>query len=219
MCLVWFASVSPVRICHTSTGYPPICVAAATGPSWRVCIGEKGRTLSWTVLAQYRVTQGEELIGIGIYSFLTIANLSQVLSDLVESTLGALYVSDDYSPVGAEKFFNKVFKPFYDRHITLQTLSHHPTKVLFELIQARGSCQKFQLVKEHNEYLGKRLELGTALEWSWWGCMINSTRAWCCACQLSRWGWYIGCQSRVMFWLGCFRRGSWLPSSDLWLLE
>ncbi|KAF9075929.1 hypothetical protein BDP27DRAFT_1540164 [Rhodocollybia butyracea] len=81
----------------------------------------------------------------------------KVLSDAVESILGALYVSDGCSPAGAEKFFVKVFKPFYDRHISLQTLSHHPTKVLFELIQARGSCQRFELVKEHNEYLGKLL--------------------------------------------------------------
>ncbi|KAE9410383.1 hypothetical protein BT96DRAFT_961824 [Gymnopus androsaceus JB14] len=75
----------------------------------------------------------------------------KVLSDIVESLLGAIYVSDDYSPAGAEAFFEKVFKPFY-RHITLQTISHHPTKVLFELFQAQG-CQDFQVVKEHNEYL------------------------------------------------------------------
>ncbi|KAJ4466505.1 hypothetical protein J3R30DRAFT_3689707 [Lentinula aciculospora] len=76
----------------------------------------------------------------------------KVLSDLIESILGALYVSDEYFPVGAEAFFDKVFKPFYDRHITLQTLSHHPTKILFELLQSKG-CEKFSLVKEYNEYL------------------------------------------------------------------
>ncbi|GAW07656.1 Dicer-like protein 1 [Lentinula edodes] len=76
----------------------------------------------------------------------------KVLSDLLESILGALYVSDKYSPVGSDAFFEKVFKPFYDRHITLQTLSHHPTKILFELLQRKG-CEKFSLVKESNEYL------------------------------------------------------------------
>ncbi|KAJ4482678.1 hypothetical protein C8R41DRAFT_922061 [Lentinula lateritia] len=76
----------------------------------------------------------------------------KVLSDLLESILGALYVSDKYSPVGSDAFFDKVFKPFYDRHITLQTLSHHPTKILFELLQRKG-CEKFSLVKESNEYL------------------------------------------------------------------
>ncbi|KAJ3811921.1 hypothetical protein F5876DRAFT_88014 [Lentinula aff. lateritia] len=76
----------------------------------------------------------------------------KVLSDLLESILGALYVSDKYSPVGSDAFFDKVFKPFYDRHITLQTLSHHPTKILFELLQRKG-CEKFSLVKESNGYL------------------------------------------------------------------
>ncbi len=61
--------------------------------------------------------------------------------------MGAVYVSDNFSPVGAEKFFDKVMKPFYDRHIRLSTLSHHPTKVLFEIFQARG-CQDFAIVKE-----------------------------------------------------------------------
>ncbi|KAJ3736470.1 hypothetical protein DFJ43DRAFT_1052289 [Lentinula guzmanii] len=76
----------------------------------------------------------------------------KVLSDLLESILGALYVSDQYTPVGAEAFFDKVFKPFYDRHITLQTLSHHPKKILFELIQSKG-CENYSLDKESNEYL------------------------------------------------------------------
>ncbi|KAJ3766364.1 hypothetical protein FB446DRAFT_794179 [Lentinula raphanica] len=76
----------------------------------------------------------------------------KVLGDLLESILGALYVSDEYSPVGAEAFFDKVFEPFYNRHITLQTLSHHPTKTLFEFIQSKG-CGNFSLVKEANEYL------------------------------------------------------------------
>lgn len=64
----------------------------------------------------------------------------------MESILGAIYVSDNFSPVGAETLFDKVLKPFYDRHITLQTLSHHPTKILFELFQSRG-CQEFEIVK------------------------------------------------------------------------
>ena len=80
----------------------------------------------------------------------------KALSDVVESILGAVYVSDNFSPIGAETFFDKVLAPFYDRHITLHTLSHHPTKVLFELLQSQG-CQNFELVKEsiepdYNEY-------------------------------------------------------------------
>ncbi|KAF5393919.1 hypothetical protein D9757_000107 [Collybiopsis confluens] len=76
----------------------------------------------------------------------------KVLSDVVESILGAIFVSDRYSPVGAEIFFNKVLKPFYGRHVSLQTLSHHPTKILSELFQSRG-CSRYSVIKEQNEYL------------------------------------------------------------------
>ncbi|KAH7922454.1 hypothetical protein BV22DRAFT_656663 [Leucogyrophana mollusca] len=74
----------------------------------------------------------------------------KALSDVVESIVGALYISDSFSPVGVEALFAKMLKPFYDRHITLKTLSHHPTKVLFELLQAHG-CQHFEIVKEKCE--------------------------------------------------------------------
>jgi endoribonuclease Dicer len=69
---------------------------------------------------------------------------------VVESIAGAIYLSDNFMPVGVEALFDNVLKPFYDRHITLKTLSHHPTKVLFELFQAHG-CQQFRLQKEKNE--------------------------------------------------------------------
>jgi endoribonuclease Dicer len=66
---------------------------------------------------------------------------------VVESVIGAIYVSDNFTPVGVEAFFESVLKPFYDKHITLKTVAHHPTKILFELIQAH-KCQKFELLKE-----------------------------------------------------------------------
>src|ERR1700733_4260240 len=53
-------------------------------------------------------------------------------------------------PVGVEALFDNILKPFYDKHITLKTLSHHPTKVLFELFQAQG-CQQFSIQKEKIE--------------------------------------------------------------------
>ncbi|KAF8211200.1 hypothetical protein K438DRAFT_1568952 [Mycena galopus ATCC 62051] len=71
----------------------------------------------------------------------------KVLSDVVESVIGAIYVSDNFTSIGVEAFFEAVLKPFYDKHITLRTVAHHPTKILFELFQAQ-KCQKFQLSKE-----------------------------------------------------------------------
>lgn len=71
----------------------------------------------------------------------------KVLSDVLESVMGAIYVSDNFSPEGVEAFFDSLLKPFFDQHITLKTLSHHPTKILFELFQSRG-CQEF-LIDKH----------------------------------------------------------------------
>ena len=76
----------------------------------------------------------------------------QALSDVIESIVGAMYISDNFSPVGTEAIFDNVLKPFYDRHITLKTLSHHPTKILFELFQAQG-CRQFQIIKEKHQGL------------------------------------------------------------------
>ncbi|EPQ59279.1 hypothetical protein GLOTRDRAFT_136195 [Gloeophyllum trabeum ATCC 11539] len=71
----------------------------------------------------------------------------KALSDVVESIIGAVYISDNFSPVGSETLFVNVLKPFYDKHITLKTLSHHPTKILFELFQAEG-CHEFEMLKQ-----------------------------------------------------------------------
>jgi len=81
----------------------------------------------------------------------------KALSDIVESIIGALYVSDGFTLDGAEKFFERVLGPFYDRYITLKTLSHHPTKILFELLQSHG-CQQFELVKERNDLTQTRCD-------------------------------------------------------------
>ncbi|KAI0303226.1 hypothetical protein BC826DRAFT_984082 [Russula brevipes] len=72
----------------------------------------------------------------------------KALSDVVESVIGAIFISDNFSPEGAQSFFDKILKPFYDKHITLRTLSHHPTKTLFEVLQAHG-CQQFEVVRDY----------------------------------------------------------------------
>lgn len=68
----------------------------------------------------------------------------------MESTLGAILVLDNFDSKGTERMYKKVLKPFFEKHISLQTLAHHPTKVLFEMFQARG-CQQFEIVEApHN---------------------------------------------------------------------
>ncbi|GBE79140.1 hypothetical protein SCP_0203370 [Sparassis crispa] len=70
----------------------------------------------------------------------------KALSDIVESLIGALYISDDFSEGGVEVFFNHALRPFYDQYIRLQSLSHHPNKTLFELLHGAG-CHQHRVVK------------------------------------------------------------------------
>jgi endoribonuclease Dicer len=69
---------------------------------------------------------------------------------VVESVLGALYVSDGFKLDGAQAMYDALLRPFYDQHISLKTLSHHPTKILFELFQSRG-CQEFEITKQMDD--------------------------------------------------------------------
>ena len=43
--------------------------------------------------------------------------------------------------------FDTVLKPFFERHIRLQTLSDHPNTTLTDLFHAMG-CQQHSVVKE-----------------------------------------------------------------------
>ncbi|CAK5275583.1 unnamed protein product [Mycena citricolor] len=58
-------------------------------------------------------------------------------SDVIESILGAVYISDDFSSEGVEAFFAAVLKPFYDKHITLNTLPKHPMETLADIVRAQ----------------------------------------------------------------------------------
>lgn len=53
---------------------------------------------------------------------------------------------DNFNSKSTERVYQKIFKPFFEKHISLQTLAHHPTKVLFEMFQARG-CQQFEIAE------------------------------------------------------------------------
>ena len=73
-------------------------------------------------------------------------NVNQPLSDIVESTLLGLLVLDNFKSQSTARMYNKILKPFFEKHISLQTLAHHPTKVLFEMFQSRG-CQHFEIAE------------------------------------------------------------------------
>ncbi|KAF9820990.1 hypothetical protein IEO21_00967 [Rhodonia placenta] len=76
----------------------------------------------------------------------------KILSDVVESIVGTLLISDEFSEEGVAKFFERGLKPFYDQHVRLQSLCPHPTTTLFELLQSHG-CQTHRISKEKNQTL------------------------------------------------------------------
>ncbi|PCH41180.1 ribonuclease III [Wolfiporia cocos MD-104 SS10] len=73
----------------------------------------------------------------------------KILSDIIESTIGALYISDDFTDTGASTFFDFAFKPFYDRHIRLKTLRLHPSATLTDLLESFG-CKQYAIEKQRS---------------------------------------------------------------------
>ena len=43
-----------------------------------------------------------------------VAYVAQVLSDIVEAIVGALFISDDFTEPGVVNFFDSALKPFFD---------------------------------------------------------------------------------------------------------
>lgn len=73
--------------------------------------------------------------------------LAQALSDVMEGILGALYISDNCTLEGAEKFFNRVFKPFFDQFVTFEMLARHAADAVLEMLDRLG-CRQYS--RAHN---------------------------------------------------------------------
>ena len=69
----------------------------------------------------------------------------QALSDIMEGILGALYVSDNCTLEGTEKFFNGVFKPFFDEFVTFEMLARHAADAVLEMLNRLGCRQYSQI--------------------------------------------------------------------------
>jgi len=76
-----------------------------------------------------------------------LTSVCQALSDVMEGILGALYVSDNCTLEGTEKFFSKVFKPFFDEFVTFEMLAHHAADAVLEMLNRLG-CRQYSRV--HN---------------------------------------------------------------------
>ena len=65
----------------------------------------------------------------------------QALSDVMEGILGAIYVSDNCALNGTEKFFGRVFKPFFDEFATFGMLARHAADAVLEMLNRLGCRQ------------------------------------------------------------------------------
>jgi len=65
----------------------------------------------------------------------------------MEGILGALYISDNCTLEGTERFFNKVFKPFFDEFVTFEMLARHAADAVLEMLNRFG-CRQYS--RAHN---------------------------------------------------------------------
>ncbi|KFH73137.1 hypothetical protein MVEG_00358 [Podila verticillata NRRL 6337] len=71
--------------------------------------------------------------------------MPKVLGDLVESTLGAVFVDCGFDFATICDVFDRLIRPFLDNHISLEQIVIHPTKALIEFVQSKGCNEaKFQ---------------------------------------------------------------------------
>lgn len=109
-----------------------------------------------------------------------------MLGDVVEAVVGAIYVSDRFEMHGVDVFFERVLKPFYDRHIRLHTLAKHPHTSLSEVLQA-GGCHQHGMRKRtvergmcsEGELMHRRVR----------ACMLTVAAQWWCTRRCWRVQW------------------------------
>ncbi|KAF9148519.1 Dicer-like protein 1 [Linnemannia schmuckeri] len=91
--------------------------------------------------------------------------MPKVLGDLVESTLGAVFVDSGFNFELITDLFRRLIMPFLDKHVNFEGMVLHPNKVLLESLQHQG-CSNFKFETEttekvsSSEKLLKKLGLG-----------------------------------------------------------
>jgi dsRNA-specific ribonuclease len=71
-------------------------------------------------------------------------NMPKILGDIVESTIGAVFVDSGFNFEVASDLFTRLIKPFLDQHINFEGMIIHPVIRLLEKLQAEG-CSAFKL--------------------------------------------------------------------------
>ncbi|KAF9321095.1 Dicer-like protein 1 [Podila horticola] len=76
--------------------------------------------------------------------------MPKVLGDLVESTLGAVFVDCGFDFTVICDVFDRLIRPFLDDHINLEQIVIHPIKALMEFVQSAG-CTEARFKREEHE--------------------------------------------------------------------
>ncbi|KAG0238750.1 Dicer-like protein 1 [Actinomortierella wolfii] len=76
------------------------------------------------------------------FDFWLNISMPKVLGDLVESTIGAVFVDSGFDYEVVSDLFHRLVWPYIKRHVTFEDVAVHPTKALLELLQSYG-CTNF----------------------------------------------------------------------------
>ncbi|KAF9212827.1 Dicer-like protein 1 [Podila verticillata] len=79
--------------------------------------------------------------------------MPKVLGDLVESTIGAVFVDCGFDFTEISALFARFIRPFLDKHVNLDSIVIHPTKALLEFLQSKG-CNDSRFNREEPTVAG-----------------------------------------------------------------
>ncbi|KAF9989228.1 Dicer-like protein 1 [Mortierella antarctica] len=88
----------------------------------------------------------------------TEVNMPKVLGDLVESTLGAVFVDSGFDFEVVTDLFTRLIRPFLDKHVDFASIVIHPTKALVETLQSQG-CNNFRFVSDAKAPVNSTLKI------------------------------------------------------------
>ncbi|KAF8761100.1 PAZ domain [Rhizoctonia solani] len=74
----------------------------------------------------------------------------KALGDVVESLLGAIYISSGFSITRVKTVYDRVLKPFYDRYIDKKAMLTHPMSRLMKRLESIG-CRSFGVAKAETQ--------------------------------------------------------------------
>ncbi|KAF9301807.1 Dicer-like protein 1 [Mortierella antarctica] len=79
--------------------------------------------------------------------------MPKVLGDLIESTIGAVFVDCGFDFETVSALFARLVRPFLDKHVNLDSIVIHPTKALLEYLQSKG-CNNSRFDREEPTVAG-----------------------------------------------------------------